>query len=56
MGLCDILAEAPPGSVGLREKRLVNTLKGCADQLRSMLTEVLDFSGVSIVGTFSFPT
>ena len=46
VGLCDILSEAPPGSIGLREKRLVNTLKGCADQLRSMLTEVLDFSRI----------
>jgi signal transduction histidine kinase/DNA-binding response OmpR family regulator len=46
VGLCDILSEAPPGSIGLRERRLVNTLKGCADQLRSMLTEVLDFSRI----------
>jgi signal transduction histidine kinase/CheY-like chemotaxis protein len=46
VGLCDILSEAPPGSIGLREKRLINTLKGCADQLRSMLTEVLDFSRI----------
>jgi signal transduction histidine kinase/CheY-like chemotaxis protein len=46
VGLCDILSEAPAGSIGLREKRLVNTLKGCADQLRSMLTEVLDFSRI----------
>jgi CheY-like chemotaxis protein/nitrogen-specific signal transduction histidine kinase len=46
VGLCDILSEAPPGSIGLREKRLVTTLKGCADQLRSMLTEVLDFSRI----------
>jgi signal transduction histidine kinase/DNA-binding NarL/FixJ family response regulator len=46
VGLCDILAEAPPGSVGPKEKRLVNTLKGCAAQLRSMLDDVLDFSRI----------
>jgi signal transduction histidine kinase/CheY-like chemotaxis protein len=46
VGLCEILAEAPPGSVGPKEKRLVNTLKGCAAQLRSMLDDVLDFSRI----------
>jgi signal transduction histidine kinase/CheY-like chemotaxis protein len=46
VGLCDILAEAPPGSVGPKEKRLVTTLKGCAAQLRSMLDDVLDFSRI----------
>ncbi len=46
VGLCEILAEAAPGSVGPKEKRLVNTLKGCAAQLRSMLDDVLDFSRI----------
>jgi signal transduction histidine kinase/CheY-like chemotaxis protein len=46
VGLCDILAEAPPGSIGPREKRIVNTLRGCAGQLRGMLDDVLDFSRI----------
>ena len=46
VGLCSILAEAPPGSIGPREKRIVATLQGCAGQLRSMLDDVLDFSRI----------
>jgi signal transduction histidine kinase/CheY-like chemotaxis protein len=46
VGLCSILAEAPPGSIGPREKRIVSTLQGCAGQLRSMLDDVLDFSRI----------
>jgi signal transduction histidine kinase/CheY-like chemotaxis protein len=46
VGLCDILSEAPPGSIGPREKRIVGTLRGCAGQLRGMLDDVLDFSRI----------
>ena len=46
VGLCDILDEAPGGSVAPRERMLVRTLKGCASQLRSMLDDVLDFARI----------
>ncbi len=41
VGICAMLADI---DVGPREKNLVRTLGGCADQLRSMLDDILDFS------------
>lgn len=41
VGICAILADR---EVGPREQMLVRTLGGCADQLRSMLDDILDFS------------
>ena len=41
VGICEMLAER---NVGPREHVLVRTLGGCADQLRSMLDDILDFS------------
>lgn len=41
VGICEILAER---EVGPREHVLVRTLGGCADQLRSMLDDILEFS------------
>jgi signal transduction histidine kinase/DNA-binding response OmpR family regulator len=41
VGICEILAER---QVGPREHVLVRTLGGCADQLRSMLDDILEFS------------
>jgi signal transduction histidine kinase/DNA-binding response OmpR family regulator len=41
VGICEILSER---KVGPREHMLVRTLGGCADQLRSMLDDILEFS------------
>jgi signal transduction histidine kinase/DNA-binding response OmpR family regulator len=41
VGICAILADR---KVGPQERLLVRTLGGCADQLRSMLDDILDFS------------
>lgn len=41
VGICEMLAER---EVGPRERMLVRTLGGCADQLRSMLDDILEFS------------
>jgi signal transduction histidine kinase len=41
VGICAMLSDL---EVGPREKKLVRTLGGCADQLRSMLDDILDFS------------
>jgi signal transduction histidine kinase/DNA-binding NarL/FixJ family response regulator len=41
VGICAMLADR---NVGPREQVLVRTLGGCADQLRSMLDDILDFS------------
>ncbi len=41
VGICAMLADR---NVGPRELLLVRTLGGCADQLRSMLDDILDFS------------
>ncbi len=43
VGICAMLADR---EVGPREKILVRTLGGCADQLRSMLDDILDFSRI----------
>jgi signal transduction histidine kinase/DNA-binding response OmpR family regulator len=43
VGICAILADR---EVGPREQMLVRTLGGCADQLRSMLDDILDFSRI----------
>ncbi len=43
VGICAILADR---EVGPSEKTLVRTLGGCADQLRSMLDDILDFSRI----------
>ena len=41
VGICAMLADR---NVGPREQMLVRALGGCADQLRSMLDDILDFS------------
>jgi signal transduction histidine kinase len=41
VGICAMLSDL---EVGPREKKLLRTLGGCADQLRSMLDDILDFS------------
>ncbi|HLP08612.1 MAG TPA: ATP-binding protein, partial [Opitutaceae bacterium] len=43
VGICAILQDSP---VGPREKNFVRVLSGCAEQLRSMLDDVLDFSRI----------
>ncbi len=43
VGICAILQDS---SIGPRERSLVQTLTGCAEQLRSMLDDVLDFSRI----------
>ena len=43
VGICAMLADR---NVGPREQMLVRTLGGCADQLRSMLDDILDFSRI----------
>lgn len=43
VGICAMLADR---DVGPREKMLVRTLGGCADQLRSMLDDILDFGRI----------
>jgi signal transduction histidine kinase/ActR/RegA family two-component response regulator len=45
IGLCDMLNEAGP-ALGGRERSLVGTMKGCANQLRTILDDVLDFSRI----------
>jgi len=44
VGICAILQES---EVGPREKNFVRVLAGCADQLRSMLDDILDFSRIA---------
>ncbi|HEY9154063.1 MAG TPA: response regulator, partial [Opitutaceae bacterium] len=46
VGLCEIVENAPPEAVAPRERMLLKTLRGCADQLRSILDDVLDFSRI----------
>lgn len=45
IGLCDMLNETASSLAG-RDRSLVNTMKGCADQLRTILDDVLDFSKI----------
>jgi|GEM_PF-635379 len=46
VGLCEIVENAPAEAVAPRERMLLKTLRGCADQLRSILDDVLDFSRI----------
>jgi signal transduction histidine kinase/CheY-like chemotaxis protein len=46
VGLCEILNEAPQGAVAPRERMFVRTLRDCADQLRTILDDVLDFTRI----------
>jgi signal transduction histidine kinase/CheY-like chemotaxis protein len=46
VGLCAILEEAPPGAIATRERLFVRQLYGCAEQLRAMVDDVLDFSKI----------
>lgn len=46
VGICEILEEAAPSSIAPRERVFVRTLRGCADQLRSILDDVLDFARI----------
>ena len=46
VGLCEILNEAPQGAVAARERMFVRTLRDCADQLRTILDDVLDFTRI----------
>lgn len=46
VGLCTILEEAPPGAIAPRERLFVRQLYGCAEQLRAMVDDVLDFSKI----------
>jgi len=46
VGLCEILNEAAPGAVAPRERMFVRTLRDCADQLRTILDDVLDFTRI----------
>ncbi len=46
VGLCEILNEAPHGAVAPRERMFVRTLRDCADQLRTILDDVLDFTRI----------
>lgn len=46
VGLCTILEEAPEGAIAARERLFVRQLYGCAEQLRAMVDDVLDFSRI----------
>jgi signal transduction histidine kinase/DNA-binding NarL/FixJ family response regulator len=46
VGLCEIVENAPANAVAPRERMLLKTLRGCADQLRSILDDILDFSRI----------
>jgi len=46
VGLCEILNEAPREAVAPRERMFVRTLRDCADQLRTILDDVLDFTRI----------
>jgi signal transduction histidine kinase/ActR/RegA family two-component response regulator len=46
VGLCEILNEAPRDAVAPRERMFVRTLRDCADQLRTILDDVLDFTRI----------
>jgi len=46
VGLCEILNEASPEAVAPRERMFVRTLRDCADQLRTILDDVLDFTRI----------
>jgi signal transduction histidine kinase/FixJ family two-component response regulator len=46
VGLCEILNEAPRDAVAPRERMFVRTLRDCADQLRTILDDVLDFTKI----------
>ncbi|HEU5077905.1 MAG TPA: response regulator [Opitutaceae bacterium] len=46
VGLCEIVENAPSNAVAPRERMLLKTLRGCADQLRSILDDILDFSRI----------
>lgn len=46
VGICEILEEAPGNAIAARERVFVRTLRGCADQLRSILDDVLDFARI----------
>lgn len=43
VGICSMLADR---DVGAKDRLLVRTLGGCADQLRSMVDDILDFSRI----------
>jgi signal transduction histidine kinase/CheY-like chemotaxis protein len=46
VGICEILDEASTQAIAPRERIFVRTLRGCADQLRSILDDVLDFARI----------
>jgi signal transduction histidine kinase/CheY-like chemotaxis protein len=46
VGICEILEEASTQAIAPRERVFVRTLRGCADQLRSILDDVLDFARI----------
>jgi signal transduction histidine kinase/CheY-like chemotaxis protein len=43
LGICSMLDEAP---LAPREQLLARTLRGCSEQLRSLLDDILDFSSI----------
>lgn len=46
VGLCDMLHAIPSSELGPKHRATVSTLKGCADQLRNILDDVLDFAKI----------
>jgi signal transduction histidine kinase/CheY-like chemotaxis protein len=46
VGLCEMIEQAPAAAIAPRERMLTTTLRGCADQLRTLLDDVLDFSRI----------
>ncbi|PTY07512.1 hypothetical protein DB347_09460 [Opitutaceae bacterium EW11] len=46
VGICEILEEATPNAIAPRERVFIRTLRACADQLRSILDDVLDFARI----------
>ena len=46
VGLCEMIEQAPSTALAPRERMLMTTLRGCSDQLRSLLDDVLDFSRI----------
>ncbi len=44
LGLSDALGAAPPSAVAPRERFYIETLRGCADQLRRLLDTFLDYT------------
>lgn len=46
VGLAEVLADAPEGAVAPPERKYLQSLRSCAEQLRTILDDVLDFARI----------